>query len=743
MPQKIHPVEQEPRDKFSPSDLKNLTDTLVGDIGEDDIERQQWLERQQHYYLRRYVRVDRGTSYPYPGAPDIVPPMMDMAIDRQASELQRILFPPKPVTFKTHRSDNFEAVTNHELFMNWLILYGMRDFEDQVGYGINSCLQYGHGIFKTFWDYRARKVRRVIRRAEVLIRYQGEIQEMRQILLEDQMLSSGGGAALIENPGRISREVFSEIIDQLRPLIMRDLGLEDEIPEDRETLTRILTEFKAGAEQVVYETTEVEYNGPRTVAVPTQDFIVPVGTNEISLATRKTHRLWLTEPSFLQRAANNGWDRSAVDRILDNRNSKRQSGQSDAHSMSRLLDLERDSREGVLTVDTEDLVEVWETHFFMRAGKARQPTRVWATIHPGSKELLKSYRREPYEHGGDAFDKIDYEANEPRYYSSRGIPEKIDDLDAEITFAHRMRLVKKEMMIPSFTRRLGSILDPDKMHWIPGGVYDVINHDDLQPIQVPDQTAVEEREEQFLAALIERYIGGSVDILAAQGQIHEARTAREIAAIERGGASTLDMRARTIQRGMRRVYDKIWDCWNQWGDLGVEAEGVYAQVAGRPFVRSSPTEIRNNYSLIPIGTPLNLDPALESQRAFARFQVLSELVTANENNPVIDGTHQIDRGEALIRWLERDNVTDARALIRRLSPEEQQQIQQAAQAAQEAQRRGETIALGAAQDESVSRELTEAEGSVERAAAALAADAAEADAAAAGAGAAGNGTGEA
>jgi len=701
---KIHPIEQDGIKGFSPNDLNGLVQNIIGNVQQDDNDRARWLQRQQHYYSRRYCRTDRGTNYPWPGASDIVMPTIDMTIDRLKSAFLRLAFPgDKPAIFQTHRQENDIDIRQGENFFNWLITQGMKDLQSQLSVAFDYLLQYGIAPVKTFWDFRSRKVKRVIYKAEILRRYNTIIKDLSKTI-------SRSRRNLNNNP-EIVKRIGDETIEALRPLIARDYGLSKEEPDDIETLNNIMAGLKTSNSAIEIEILEIEYNAPRTIAVAPEDLIIPIGTNDFRNCTRKTHRLFLTESTFIDRASNNGWSQTAVNKVLDQKNKDPYGNSSSTFSQLRILDLERDSREGLISTNTDDLIEIWETHFWLpkkKNVKGGRHSRVWSMIHPSTGSLLKSIKEEPYIHGGDPFDCFRFEVNDDRYYSSRGVPEKIDDLDWEITLRHRAKLNKIEMMVPAFTKRISSILDPDQINWIPGEFYNVNDHDDLRPIVIPDQTLPDDREELQLSTWIERYLGASVDMLASQGRIHEARTATEISAIGQGADLALDMRIRTLHDGLRLVFDKIWDLWNQWGDLGIEAQGAYYKVTGEVFSRNSPIEIRNNYSIIPAGKVANSDPRVEANKAFNRYQTLlqAKQLELQTQGTIFNGTHTIDLGEALSRWLERDNFVDARALIRKYTPEEiQMREAQMAQEMQQAQEAEERRSLSEAHDLSAQREI--------------------------------------
>ncbi len=271
-------------------------------------------------------------------------------------------------------------------------------------------------------------------------------------------------------------------------------------------------------------------------------------------------------------------------------------------------------------------------------------------LHPGTNTLMRDIREVPFEHGLWPFVQVKFEINDGRFYSPRGVPEKIDDLDLEITKRHRNKLNNMDMMVPTFTYRFGSELNPDTFHFMPGEMYPVVNHDDLQALQVPDRTLADEREENILLTWNERYLGG-VDInLAAQGTLSEARTAREITAIQQSAALTLGYRGQVLQFGMRQIYRMLWDLWQQWGP-----EEVWIKVTGEEMVRVTKSEILGDFDIEPVGTVESIDPQVESQRALNRLTVITQLVQQFGPDPLGE-EHRLDVPAAILDWLRKDDI---------------------------------------------------------------------------------------
>jgi hypothetical protein len=675
-----HPFEEQDLGFFkfpTASKRRSFIDEVIDQTRADDISRGEWLDRMEEYYQRRYCRLFRHTNWPWSGASDIVMPTIDMTIDRLKASIVQLILTKPLVTFEPSSPDVAQQARSDEIYFNWLLLRRVPDFRKQVIYGVDNMLSQGFCVFKIFWDYRTRVTHRNIDMLNLPPRYGQMAQEMTREASQRRAIARPL-ALDVPTQGEI-RSVANEVMRQVGEQIARDYGVD--VEDEREAVRRIVAGLKGQEKFVDYTVREVEANYPRLVCIDNGDFIVPGGALELQELDRCVHRLWLTPQTFRQRARDHQWDPKAVSKILKSlekgafrvkttsRTGFRRSGRTPA-------DWVRDQREGVSSIDETALIEVYEAHFHhLFDEKKGNPEKAWAVIQPDEGVMLKRVRHEPYNHGKWPFSQVRFELNDNRFHSSRSVGEKIDDIDITVTLMNRARLNYLDLIAPTFEYEQGADLQPENFTFTPGAMYPVTRIGGIKPIEVPDRTLPTEREENSMLTWNERYIG-SIENVAAQQNISEARTATEVQALQSGSRIALNHRGLVVQVQFEDIYDQLWDISNQFG-----SPEEYQRVTGLPMRRKTHTEIQRDFSIVPIGTIETSDPVLEAQKAFARFQTLYQVWL--QTGGLVNGTHQIDIAEALIRWLERDNVLDARAIVRALSQQEIQQIQQAEQARQE------------------------------------------------------------
>jgi len=677
---KYHPDTDRPTKRLSLSDTQQLVADIVNRVDGDTRSRQTWINRQAEYIDRRYCRSFRNTNWPWPDASDIVMPTIDMTIDRMKSTLSRVVFSDPMATFRARNPADAPRVQSCSEFFDWLLNEKMEGFREQLLIGLDAQLQHGFAIFKVFWDYRTRRQTQVLKRNQLPREYQ-KLAPGHSDATSNELYRTKGRNTISTQEQAQAIEADRENVEQR---IANEWGLDIEDRDDKEALAKIVNFFKGSDDSVTFKTRTLLANNPRVLAVDPQDIIVPKTTKGIQDAQRITHRVYLTESDFKDRARDGKWSRKAVDAILAGRNEYRDRGQRDLTRETWTQN--RDHREGIDQLENDSLIEVWEHYFRYDVDGDGQDETAVVTIQPGSKLMLTNIRELPFSHGEYPFIQSKFELNDDRYYSSRGVPEKIDDIDLEITKRHRNKLNNMDMMVPTFTYRFGSQLNPKNFSYQPGEMYPVVNHDDLMPMQIPDRTRTDTNEENDLLMWNENYLGGAQQQMAAQGNIHEARTATEIQSINKSASLTLSYRAEILQIAMKALYQQVWALWNQYGP-----EEVYIHVVGKPMKHMTKKEIRGKYDIIPVGTVATVSPEMEAQKALKRLMILIDLKAKLGPMGGMGMRYEMNLGEAVMDWLRKEDNLVANLLVRERTPEEIQQLQQQMQQQRAEQERIKTM----------------------------------------------------
>jgi hypothetical protein len=670
---KQHPavIEDTGTHKKSLAKAQEMINDIVTMVRDDEKSRNEWEHRSAKYYRRRYMREDLGTDWPWPGASDIVMPTIDMTIDRLKSTISRVIFTRPNVSFKARNVESQGKTKKAELFFDWLLNEGIPDFREEVFIGLDSMLQYGFAAFKVYWDFRTRMVERLVRREDLGAADMEQIVPDAARSLANNLFVRSGRVLPQSSATTVLKSQIRQFMNanesDIKLLIARKWNLDDSEEVDKKAIQKIFTFLKEQKEEVRFRTKEILANNPRLATVAPEDLIVPGQTHGLQEASRITHRLFLSKSTFRQRGKDQGWSDSAVRQILEaNTTTHKQRTRGVPNST---IERDRDNREGLNQHEQNDLIEIWEHYCWMDVNGDGVAEPVVSHIQPDTKLLLKDIQEIPFEHGEFPFVQMKFEINDRRFYSSRGVPEKIDDIDREITYRHRNKLNNMDMMVPTFTYRYASEFNPDNVQFIPGEMYPVLQQDDIQPLAVPDRTLNDEREENILLTWNERYLGG-FDALSAQQNISEARTATEVQALQRSASEVLSYRAMIVQLGMKKIYRQIWALWNQWGP-----EETFIRVTRSRMEKLTKTEIQGQFDIVPVGTIETTDPVLEAQRALARLDVLTRMKQL-EGQGLLGTDFEIRLDEALRLFLEKDNAIDSELVMRERTEQEKQLIQQ-------------------------------------------------------------------
>jgi hypothetical protein len=100
--------------------------------------------------------------------------------------------------------------------------------------------------------------------------------------------------------------------------------------------------------------------------------------------------------------------------------------------------------------------------------------------------------------------------------------------------------------------------------------------------------------------------------------------------------------------------------------MQVPQDDIWVQTTGSDPIHFTRKEIQGNFDLVPVGAVGESDPVFKAQKALARVQVLMQAAPVVAQDP----KYELNLGEALLQWLEQDDVVAARSVIRRRTPEE-------------------------------------------------------------------------
>jgi hypothetical protein len=657
-----HPAVEEGRLYIKQSQARSdFQRYLQSKVLEDENDNQDWVKKAKYYWRRRLAQEFRRPTHPWPNSSDIVMPLMDMLIDKNKTSFTNVIWGQQLIVkFLPRSPDSVQTARNAQLFMNWFLQHQCEDLYEETDLGADRLLQYGHCVFKVFWEHRTKTFSNFIHRDQLPLRY-------RMVTVANMSEEDADKIALLTG-GRqvpITRREFDGMASKIRRVVLGDFDLDDTEPIDKiaaDKIMKFLRNPKDTGDVIQIRKRAVDYSWPKMVSVHPFDLVLPGGTRKLEHAPRITHKMRFTEEQIEQMARDRNWEEDAVSAILEGK-----------PGVFRNAITTQDIYAGVkeyseILEEENDKYEIWETQCFYDLDNDGHKERTVWVYSPNNKDTtLESYELE-LEGNSNGYVKIDFERVSEGYHDSRGIPEKVDDLDVETTVQHRNKLNRMDIAnAPMLKVRAGSRINPNNIRYIPGETVNVISQQDIEPIVWPNIDVSYDREEQILRAWAEQYIGGTDFGISGPNSLQDPRTAQEIRAIESNRQNIMSTRVRAFQRKMNQVWNMMWDLMMQYPRREVRIPTG----EGMPL-RLTPADIAGDFDILPVGAVGFHDPVFESQKALARLQVLAQIA------PIVQGDIKYDMnlGEALLAYLESEDIVQAGLILRRRSDQEIQQIQQ-------------------------------------------------------------------
>jgi hypothetical protein len=558
------------------------TTELISEVERALTDRRIWEQKRRLHYSKRYgLRNEK--VFPWKGCSNLRIPLTDKILRRISPALKSSVFSVTPVvTVEPFGDMPATAARNMEHGYDWLLRYRMRRSREELQYAHDNCIAYGIGLMKVCWHYES------------------EI-ETRKIDVD------------FVDPN-IDRKVVP----------LQELSLEiatrfavDPI-ENREQINSVIQQFLDGAEELSIQIENVIYDAPRWYFVDAMDCLVPWDSGtDVDRLPWIGHRCRMTRRELQVSIKHAGFDPKNTKLVIDGLEnfSNRQEDE---------LDTRRNMREGI-GGDTKksSTAEIWEIHYFADKDGDGVDEKHVLTWSADKKLELRDIPYE-YEHGQWPYTYFSFEANEPRWYSSRGVVEMLLDLQTEIDTQHNAKLDNMAIRnTVSFIYRAGSIKDK-QWRFSPGAMFPTQRGpQDASPLSFQPMDYSSNSEEESLRAWSEEYIGTPDFGISNINQRVERRTATEVDQISQSsGAIAAEFLERT-QESHRRLHRQTMLLWAQYGK-----DNVMVRVTGQPApVPFSRFDLRKDYNLVPTGRLDNLTPNMRLQRAGVALDLARDQVT--------------------------------------------------------------------------------------------------------------------
>lgn len=505
---------QDKTEKLSPQNSERhlFILKLAAKVRQDDMDRQVWKDKQVVAYNAR-LGLKRRTNRPYPGASEVPIPITDKFITKLKSMFVSVATLMKKQVMVT--LDDGEVTTPEtkasaeriERALNNLIK--KRDFgwAKKVTLFVDYFLENGHAVFKVMEKFFSKTINRSIN-------------------IEDNF--SPEDIKLLKSMKKI----------ELRMILAQreEMDLDDE--KDLKEIDKAIDQFKSGKKVLTFIKREI-YSEPTVIPERGLRIIVPSSGTETQRLPRICHDMWMGYEELLKLAKNQIYDMGTVEGLNPDGGTTDDGLTNTSWAISEGVNT-LDVRGGLFNVrecQTWYKNQKWVFTWIEQAGENSDKDNEQMNDIKVLQEMPL-----PYDHGMWTYVKHDYELKNTRWYSSRGVPEKIRGLHQTIEKMYNARLIRDELNNAPMWRvskQLGMAGDEIRMR--PGQVIQG-EPGEIEMLNKGITTDVSsERLEQQAKAYAEEYL--SITDFSNRSAVNQgsARTATEIQAINQSSTRQVNM----------------------------------------------------------------------------------------------------------------------------------------------------------------------------------------------------------
>ena len=587
-------------------------------IANDDSSRSEWKSKMIIANNQR-LGIKRVTDTPYEGAPDIPLPEADKLIKKALPNLVLSAWSPKTLATVKVRSgvketpELREKARRSEMALNDL-LRNKIDWFNKLYLAADNVKEKGHCIFRVYEEFKT-------------------IQRHKRISLN-------------EYPKEVIRQLKSLPKADKKQFVAERFGFDIEDEDDLKIINQIIEDFDNKEEVIEFDYEDVISMPNVEIPLPTK-IIVPPYTKDINKAKRITYEFFLTEEEL------DGLMRQDTYKEKDLEKLDYKTGESDS------VEKQKEVNEGVSDNASEkDLYKIHQILTYFRTkekGKFEKWVFTFLADVADPEEALLQEIRFPYdfEDGGWNLIKHDNEIKDPRYFSSRGIPEQIRGPHEMMERAINNMLIRDEINNnPMYEVLSTSELMEGHIHFVPGEKLPVsVIGGEIRRLNDPITIDLSsERIAHLLKAYIEEYTGSVDQLFRNATNAGGGKTLGEIQEGVRQNSGPLSLDVISWNESLTKVYSKLFDILKD-SLKPIFLGGIWITKEDFNF----PAEIRSNGNL-----ELS-DKELATQKAQNRMLITERFLQIGVSNLE-------DYYNAAKDWLEKDGVKDPDIFI--TNPEE-------------------------------------------------------------------------
>lgn len=574
-----------------------------------------WEQNQDKWHRLR-MRVKKPKSFPFEGCSNIRMPTAEKVIRKYKAGVLSSFFSLRPIVqVVPGPNGSFEQAQKIEKLIDHICMDIMDGFEEKTSILLDNTCEKGFALAKTFWDREIIDRKLTLTPASI-----GE--EKYMILLSFPEVPDELVMECIKAQGVDESElVFSDNFDALKA------GLEE--------LRIGKPETKVSVKDVVKNCPDIAVVSPERCYVPTNSGIFVQGLDFVcqeffqSLRTLKTNA---------KDGVGKGWDKKAVADI-------------DEYQYNNLddkkVDLTKDEREGVERLQKPNQsVRLWEVYGWFDINGDGEEEKALLTIAPDFKKIIRKVEI-PLDSGKYPFVRFSMEYLDDRWFSSRGIPEVLEDIIKEIDTQHNQKIDQQTIRnAPMFVYRSGMV-NPNLVQFIPSqgipvkGTQNLRDTIDVLNNNNPNVEYSYEREALLLNTEIQEIFAQADFSIQSIINKREPRTLGEVDLQQRslGGQFSLDVRLHG--RAFSELLTQIFEFWNQFGPTEY-AFNYFGPNSVPEQVKLTKEDLQGKFTITVRGNDQNTNPNTRVQKA--------QFILQGVTNPVLIQMGVVTPMQAAAAW---------------------------------------------------------------------------------------------
>lgn len=590
------------RDSSSIGDISydKATVDLLAQLADAQNIKTRWSQKLDFFYRLRY-RLRRTKDWPFIGCSNLGLPTIEKFLRKMKAALFNVFWGINPhATVIAENSKSFDIAMRLEHYLDWLLETKIK-FAKKYAIALDKMLEKGFCVLEPLWVIKDEK-----RRFEIDVK---------------------------GLPREVVSNIFSAVDTNDEQVIMDiaklfDIDMSETVREENiNYLREALTKLKSGQEKVMltvcdetYNNVDINIHDPENVYVPIDSGINPQDCRFIGY---EVYEPW----DVVKQKADSGIYNKDV---FSDMESYRQMGEQvpsqgkDSFNPTRTTDVLKDQREGIERANNQSRsVKLIRLYAWYDLDGDGQEERNVFIIAPEWKKCLKAFPF-PYAHRKWPCVRLDAEMTDDRWFSSRGIPEMLEDIAKEIDTQHNQKIDQQTIRnVPMFAYRSG-VVNSRFVKFIPGQAIPV---NGLTPLEDAVKVLRNEssnaeysyRDEEMLLKLEVSELYGVTDY-GTQSLVNrrQPRTASEVMAQQQSGSVIFSLDSLLISDSLSELLTQVVQLTQQY-----LPDEVFFSVAGEgASARLSREEIQGQFLVRVRGNDINTNPQKRLEMAQAKHAFL-------------------------------------------------------------------------------------------------------------------------